>query len=550
MVLRIVPCTGKDCQTHPMPSRRIHPSVVVPLLFVAIALIASCTGGSDDAGGGDPQKDDVTTTTAAEAFELRPLHVEEQRIVDDRGREVLLRGANVNALGEYAQADPEVEPTVPVTDEDWDAMAANGFSVVRLIMSWSRLEPNRGEIDDGYLDEIEAAVTAANERGIYVVLDMHQDAWGMSSATPEGTTCPPGTEAVIGWDGAPEWATITDGATTCRAPGSQRESAPAVHRAFANFYADTDGIAGRLTAVWAAVAARFAGDPGVAGYDLLNEPNGVDPAEQNQVAYSQWLQTTIRAIRDVEADAGASPVPMFVEPLQLYPLPFNALLPEHLDDDQLVFAPHNYAESIHSILTLEQTFDVYETGADELDAALWIGEYGFWDIDPDTLAVATRYASEEDRRGLGGTWWQWRQTCGDPHSVAGPGEPATADQIHLITRACPGAGDEANDTDARFTEEFLSILGRAYPRAAPGRLGELVSDPATGELRVSGTAATAGGELVVWLPDRADPDRDDAATVQPSTTDGLTDVELREVTGGRWLTATTTGSDWQLVVDG
>ena len=51
-------------------------------------------------------------------------------------------------------------------------------------------------------------------------------------------------------------------------------------------------------------------------------------------------------------------------------------------------------------------------------------------------------------------------------------------------------------------------------------------------------------------PDRADPDRDDAATVQPSTTDGLTDVELREVTGGRWLTATTTGSDWQLVVDG
>lgn len=544
MLLRIGPCRGKYCQTHPMPCRRIHPPLVAPLLCL-VALLASCTGGSGGDAADDRSGDDVTTTSAVvDAIELRPLHVEEQRIVDDRGREVLLRGANVNALGEYAQADPQVEPTAPVTDDDWDAMAANGFSVVRLIMSWSRLEPSRGEIDTGYLDELESAVTAANERGIYVVLDMHQDAWGMSSATPEGTTCPPGTEAVIGWDGAPEWATITDGATTCRAPDSQRESAPAVQRAFANFYADTDGIAGRLTEVWAAVAERFAGEPGVAGYDLLNEPNGVDPAEQNQRAYSQWLQTTIRAIRDVEADTGASPAPMFVEPLQLYPLPFNALLPEYFDDDQLVFAPHNYAESIHSILTLEQTFDVYETGADELDAALWIGEYGFWDLDPDTLEVAARYASEEDRRLLGGTWWQWRQTCGDPHSVAGPGRPATADQIHLITRACPGAGDEANDTDARFTEEFLSILGRAYPRAAPGHLSELVSDLETGQLRVRGAGATDGGELVVWLPDR-----DDATAVQPSTTDGLTDVELHEVSGGRWLTATTTGADWLLVVE-
>ncbi len=547
MLPRIDPCTGKYCQTHPMSSRRNRPFVVASLLCALTALLVSCTGGSDaDAGGAAETGEDVTTTTAAiEAVELRPLHVEEQRIVDDRGREVLLRGANVNALGEYAQADPQVEPTAPVTDDDWDAMAANGFSVVRLIMSWSLLEPSRGEIDDGYLDEIEAAVAAANERGIYVVLDMHQDAWGMSSATPEGTTCPAGTEAVIGWDGAPEWATITDGATTCRAPGSQRESAPAVQRAFANFYADTDGIAGRLTAVWAAVAERFSGDPGVAGYDLLNEPNGVDPGEANQLAYSRWLQTTIQAIRGVESAGGAPPAPVFVEPLQLYPLPFNALLPEYFDDDQLVFAPHNYAESIHSVLTLEQTFDVYEAGADEIDAALWIGEYGFWGTEPDTLAVATRYAAEEDRRLLGGAWWQWRQTCGDPHSVAGPGEPATADQIHLITRACPGHDHADNDTDARFTEEFLSILGRAYPRAAPGRLAELVSDPATGQLRVRGTGAAAGGDLVVWLPER-----DDAAPLEPTTTDGLDDVDVRDVLGGRLLTASAAGADWLLEVGG
>ncbi len=521
-------------------------SVVAALSCVVLALLAaSCTGSSDGASD-DPTSEDrasTTTTRPSSTIELRPLHVENRRIVDDQGRQVLLRGANVNALGEYAQADPAVAPTAPVTDDDWDTMAANGFSVVRLLMSWSRLEPARDEIDEGYLDEVEAAVDAANERGIYVVLDVHQDAWGMSSATPDGTTCPDGTVAVIGWDGAPEWATITDGATTCRPEGSRREAAPAVEQAFANFHADTDGIAGQLTKVWAHIARRFADTPGIAGYNLLNEPNLAPPAEQNQAAFSSWTQATIEAIRAVEQDEGAAATPVFVEPLQLHPLPHNALLPDVVDDDQLVYAPHNYAESIQSVLTLEQTFDIYESDAEALDASLWIGEYGFWNTEADTLAVATRYASEEDRRFLGGTWWQWRQTCGDPHSVEGPGRPATKDQVHLITRACPGPDDPSNDTDIGPTEEFLEILGRAYPRAAPGHLTELVSEPGTGALTAAGTGAATGGELVVWLPTI-----DGAEPTDPTTTDGLDDVELEDVAGGRVLRATTTGADWRLVV--
>ncbi len=526
---------------HDPTARRhpLRPGIVGALALVALLLVACSGGGSDDAA---PTTTQPALPGAGEVLELRPLAVSDGRIVDDRGRQVLLRGSNLNALGEYAQADPEVEPTAPVTDEDWDAMAANGFSVVRLIMSWSLLEPERGAIDQDYLDRVADVVDAANERGIYVVLDVHQDAWGMGSATPPGTACPDGTEPSIGWDGAPEWATLTDGATTCRAPGSERESAPAVQRAFANFYANTDGIADSLTAVWAAVAERFAGTPGVAGYNLLNEPNGVEPAEANQVAYSKWVQATIDAIRAVERDADAAPTPVFAEPLQLYPLPNTALLPEYVHDDALVFAPHNYAESIHHIITLEQTFAINQQGADELGAALWTGEYGFWNTEPATLEVATRFAAEEDRRALGGTWWQWRQTCGDPHSVQGPGQPATADQVHLITRDCTSTGED-HDTDARFTTEFLRILGRAYPRAAPGRIASLVSTPGTGTVDVAGTDAEPGGELVVWLPEI-----DGIDDPQPTTTDGLDDVVLRAVQGGRILTATATAADWHLVV--
>lgn len=337
------------------------------------------------------------------------------------------------------------------------------------------------------------------------------------------------------------WATLTDGASTCRTGG--RESAPAVQAAFGNFYANTDGIRDRLVAVWGAVAEEFAGTAGVAGFELLNEPNPVAPADQALAGYNRFVADAIAAIRAAERSAGTDPIPVFVEPVVSFPLPGSRLDPAVVADPDLVFAPHNYAESIGpKVLTVEQTFEVDQAGADTLGppgspAALWIGEYGWWNTDPATLEVARRYAAAEDARALGGAWWQWRQTCGDPHSVGSPGATATEDQVHLITRTCPG------DTDAGPTPEFLAILGRSFPRAAPGRIAELRSDIDTGALVVRGAGAAPGAELVVWLADV-----DGSAAAVPAVTDGLTSVELATVPGGRILTATTTSADYLLEV--
>jgi len=69
------------------------------------------------------------------------------------------------------------------------------------------------------------------------------------------------------------------------------------------------------------------------------------------------VQDSIAAIRAAEAAAGADPALVSVEPIVLYPLPETVLdLPEH---PNLVFAPHNYAESIGpKILSVEQTYEV------------------------------------------------------------------------------------------------------------------------------------------------------------------------------------------------
>ncbi len=109
----------------------------------------------------------------------------------------------------------------------------------------------------------------------------------------------------------------------------------------------------------------------------------------------------------------------------------------------------------------------------------------------------------------------------DPHSIGPTGE---YEVVHLNRLGCPG------DIDLGQTEEFVQALGRGYPRATPGRLVSLSSDPVSGLLMVEATASDAGGELVVWTPTTE-------ATHHVALV-GLSDLRTLDVSGGRVLFAT------------
>ena len=128
----------------------------VALVVLMGAVFVGCTDGETERGSGSSE--------APAAPRLAALHATRgtnAAILDDAGREVRLRGVNVNSLGDYHQADPDLPTVVPVTDADWADMAKQGFNVVRLLVSWSSLEPARDVFDDAYIGRVHDAVAAA-----------------------------------------------------------------------------------------------------------------------------------------------------------------------------------------------------------------------------------------------------------------------------------------------------------------------------------------------------------------------------------------------------
>lgn len=143
-------------------------------------------------------------------------------------------------------------------DEVLDAIAARGFNLLRLSVFWEQVEPEQGEYDQAYLDDIDAVITSAEQRGIWVVVSFHQDTFG----------------SAFGGHGIPPWATKDDG-LPFEDTGSFLTNylQPGVQAAWENLYEDPD-IRAAQAATWTHVAAEYSDHPNVIGYDLLNEPFG------------------------------------------------------------------------------------------------------------------------------------------------------------------------------------------------------------------------------------------------------------------------------------
>jgi endoglycosylceramidase len=475
--------------------------------LTAAAAVAALTLGTAPA---------AQAADATDGWTLPRLTVSDSTISDVDGRTVLLRGVNVNQLNDYADNGTGLPTVMPLERADFARMAAMGFNVVRLNVAWSALEPTPGAFDTAYVDRIRTAVRDAKDHGIYTLLDMHQDAWGKFIGTPPGVSCPPLTEPGIGWDGAPEWATITDGWTTCTA-GGVREVSPAVARAFQAFYDDEQGVQGHLVSTWAKLAAEFKDEPAVVGYDLLNEPN---PGLRDPVTAADQLgrfyQRAIDAIR--QAETGGFEHLVIVEPSAIWSgFGLDAIPPrQYLTDPLIVFSPHLYSQSItvsSDFPSVEDGFKIAADAAAVYGAPLWTGEWGWWG--DDAAADTERFLDSMDRHRIGGAWWSWTQACGDPHAVRDGNTSTMQENLNRVD--CPSG------TPLGPIEDVAAALSRAYPRAVPGVLTEL----SRGDFKGSGS-----GLVEAWYPGAVQPDLQ---------TVNLSDVVLEQLDGGWRMTAQAQG---------
>jgi len=121
---------------------------------------------------------------------------------------------------------------------------SQGLDLIRLPISWATLQTAlNGPLTASYLSNIESVVNNAASVGIKVILDLHN--FG-------------------GYE------------------GNQLGSAAVTDADFAN--------------LWTKLASAFAGNPGIGGYDLMNEPNNMPSA----TAWTSAAQAAITAIRTVD----------------------------------------------------------------------------------------------------------------------------------------------------------------------------------------------------------------------------------------------------------
>jgi endoglycosylceramidase len=213
---------------------------------------------------------------------------------------------------------------------------------------------------------------------------------------------------------------------------------------------------------------------------------------------------------------------IFFEPSVLTgPLATPGPIPGLATGDDLVYAPHLYNGSISPLPgTIADGFANAATAARSYGTPFFSGEWG-WFGDPaaDAPKIAT-YAALEDAYRVGGTWWQWKQACGDPHAIG----------VRGARPSCESSGAPYSDGLVTRPPSNTSILSRAYPRAAPGVLQQLDADVASGSLTITGDADRPAVDADLWVPARCTTPSVTGSNVGPSA--------IRAVDGGWRVTVT------------
>jgi endoglycosylceramidase len=385
-------------------------------------------------------------------------------IVDGQGRVRIFHG-----IGVMNYSPPNLPAAMGFGSKDAAFLSEHGFNLVRLGMNWSGIEPSPGVFDPSYLASILGTMRQLEARHIYTLLDWHQDDWGL---------------AANGIDGAPAWATLTDGLPNPPLGyGFGMFGDPAQQAAFDNFWANAQGpggvgIADRFAAMLAFYAGQFRREPYLLGYDIFNEPNAgtqwatcANPAgcPLFDAKLSAWYQRIVPTLR------AADPAHLiWIEPNVFFDFAANTNLADPQGKDPNTgFDFHTYclgdgaAGALPPVpnngpgCAVEEALNLNNAQAYQSSsgAALLNSEWGATN-DP---LVAERQTAEFDSSMVGDVFWDYNNLVPDIKTQPGPSNE-NAPLLSALDRPYPPiiagtpSGWSWDSTTGKFTLQYSTTL--------------------------------------------------------------------------------------------
>lgn len=340
---------------------------------------------------------------------------------DPGGRTLQLRGFDVDKYDETTEADVR-------------SIAARGFTLLRVAISWNRLEPARGRYDAAEFGKLRQLLGWADQYGLLALIDVHQDVYGPQFGG--------------GDRGTPVWATRDDGLPFTPDPNDWFAGyfEPSVQAAFRHLYDDPD-LRRWQAAFYTRLATELRGHRSLLGYDLFNEPFGpidgdpTDPAvlaassaalEQGRLA--DMYRRLIGAIRAVDNRSW-----LFVEPTVLVGQGVPTQLPGFTDPrpgaPRIGYAPHFYDTAVEDGADWNpadgfiQDYTAAITGYPQAHhLPVLVGEWGPPNSrTPGNTELVARQVAAMSGFATGWTMWYWCQGTGGYCALGPDGRPAPGD---------------------------------------------------------------------------------------------------------------------------
>ncbi|KJE88963.1 endoglycoceramidase [Capsaspora owczarzaki ATCC 30864] len=197
------------------------------------------------------------------------------------GRTRIFHGVNVvYKIFPYYPSQGAFDPVTSFNDQDIDNIVNWGFTFVRLGVLWAGVEPAPAQYNQTYLGELRSIVDKLYARGIYTLLDNHQDVLSpkycgegvadhlvhpnkYQGTFPFPVTNKPAIDPTTGYPLLADCLKINF---------ADYYFAVEVGEAFQAFYDNTDSLGDKFAAFWQNVTGAFSDHPGVIGFELWNEP--------------------------------------------------------------------------------------------------------------------------------------------------------------------------------------------------------------------------------------------------------------------------------------